>query len=975
MKKIFLLIFICIAFSTTALCQFIATLAGSTLTTTGWNIGGFATVVDSFVQLTTAAGSENGYVYFDSLTNLTSCSQFDVKFDYQIYGSGGLGFADGIAFFYIANPPSGFVIGGGLGIPDPITGMIFTLDTWDNDGDALNPESQIFGYTTPSTYAEANRTQMIGPISGHETFMDDGTWHHCEITYNAGTINVYFDYSPTPGMTGYYLITIPGGYFGFSSSTGGGYSIQSVKSIYITANGIAPAPAISSPVVYCQNAAADTLIATGIGPFEWYTTDTATVVSLPGSPTPNTAIAGTTTYYVRQGVGSCISVPDSVKVIVKAEPPTPVISGETVYCQDTAFIPFTVSGASGTILWYTADTGGVGITTAPSINTTVPGTTTWWATQTVAGCESRRDSIKVTVHATPTLPLITGTTVYCQYNTFLPPVATLTGVGMDLLWYNTATGGLGTPATPFVNTSVAGAYNFYATQSDSGCISPRELFEVTVNPQPAPPVVTDIPDVYCPGKPFVPFTILSGVNVLWYTAATGGTGATTSPGINTSDTGVTTVWVTQTLLGCESDRASFSVTVAPNVTAGFSATKEYGCTDDTVVFTNTSTGALSYSWKFGDISPVSVADDPTHIYLSQGNYTVTLYALSANCLDSSILVVNLVHPLLAQFSVDTNLLCQKDSVVFTDASVATGPTYLWNFGDGSATVAIPDPTHKYLHPGVYKAYEVVTDMVPCKDTAFTTISIDSISPIYLNITDSVLCTGASVTFTGIYTSIGNTGITWNFGNGDSIKDINPVTYAFGAPGTYTVTASPTFRVCDDTSISRTVTIEPQPEIYIGPDTSICKGSDPLTLTDRINSGDKNAVWVWSTGQTSSDITVTEPGSYSATVRIDGCSASATINVSNDCFMNIPNVFSPNGDGLNDYFYPRQQLTSGLITFSMQIYNRWGQEIFVATSLDGRGWDGKFNNVDQPEGVYVYIVDGTFKDGQKEHHQGNVTLIR
>ena len=92
-------------------------------------------------------------------------------------------------------------------------------------------------------------------------------------------------------------------------------------------------------------------------------------------------------------------------------------------------------------------------------------------------------------------------------------------------------------------------------------------------------------------------------------------------------------------------------------------------------------------------------------------------------------------------------------------------------------------------------------------------------------------------------------------------------------------------------------------------------------------------------------------------------------------MDIPNAFTPNGDGVNDYFYPRQMLTRGMTTFSMNIYNRWGQLIYQTTSIDGRGWDGNFNNIQQPEGVYVYIIDATFQDGQTEHHQGNVTLLR
>ncbi len=111
------------------------------------------------------------------------------------------------------------------------------------------------------------------------------------------------------------------------------------------------------------------------------------------------------------------------------------------------------------------------------------------------------------------------------------------------------------------------------------------------------------------------------------------------------------------------------------------------------------------------------------------------------------------------------------------------------------------------------------------------------------------------------------------------------------------------------------------------------------------------------------------------ITVNGCAAFDTVWVQKDCYMDIPNVFTPNGDGTNDYFYPRQLLTRGVIAFKMDIYNRWGQLIFETTSTDGRGWDGKYNNAPQPSDVYVYMIDATFKDGQIEHHQGNVTLLR
>ena len=60
---------------------------------------------------------------------------------------------------------------------------------------------------------------------------------------------------------------------------------------------------------------------------------------------------------------------------------------------------------------------------------------------------------------------------------------------------------------------------------------------------------------------------------------------------------------------------------------------------------------------------------------------------------------------------------------------------------------------------------------------------------------------------------------------------------------------------------------------------------------------------------------------------------------------------------------------------MDIYNRWGQLIFETTSTNSSHWDGRWNDVMQPEGVFIYTIDATFIDGEMEHHTGNVTLLK
>jgi gliding motility-associated-like protein len=121
--------------------------------------------------------------------------------------------------------------------------------------------------------------------------------------------------------------------------------------------------------------------------------------------------------------------------------------------------------------------------------------------------------------------------------------------------------------------------------------------------------------------------------------------------------------------------------------------------------------------------------------------------------------------------------------------------------------------------------------------------------------------------------------------------------------------------------------------------------------------------------------VSVPGTYYATVKIGGCSATDSVVVDNNCFVNLPNCFTPNGDGVNDYFNPRDYFQKGLKSFVLTVYNRWGQVIFETDATDGRGWDGKFNNTTQPAGVYIYNIDAQFVDGQKLNKHGNLTIIR
>jgi gliding motility-associated-like protein len=412
---------------------------------------------------------------------------------------------------------------------------------------------------------------------------------------------------------------------------------------------------------------------------------------------------------------------------------------------------------------------------------------------------------------------------------------------------------------------------------------------------------------------------------------------------------------------------------APPITIAFNTGIQLGCAKDTVYFVNTSAPSsdLTYSWSFGD-GAHDTAKNPVHSY-AHGTYTATLTISNGVCTRTASTTLNLDHPLEASFVASPLALCQRSPVTFTNSSVGTGNTYKWYFGNGATDVA-SDPLYAFPRPGTYTVTLVATDFLNCHDTTQTVINVDSISGLKLQLTDSFFCAGSYVTFTGKYTDIGNTGVTWTVDNTDSMHNVNPFVRAFN-PGTYTVSVTPHFRLCRDTTATKTITVLEQPGINLGDDTTICPGSGAFAVWDRSNSANPNASWRWSTGEAGKRIIVSGPDKYWVTVSIASCRATDTINVENDCFVSIPNVFTPNSDGINDYFFPRALLSRGLTSFHMTIYNRWGELLFETSSTEGRGWDGSFKGIMQPQGVYVYVIEAAFKDGQHEDHKGNVTLLK
>jgi gliding motility-associated-like protein len=276
---------------------------------------------------------------------------------------------------------------------------------------------------------------------------------------------------------------------------------------------------------------------------------------------------------------------------------------------------------------------------------------------------------------------------------------------------------------------------------------------------------------------------------------------------------------------------------------------------------------------------------------------------------------------------------------------------------------------------------IISDFIGCKDTAYKTIRVDSLTEIHLSFNDSNICAGEEVRISATYADVGSTGAMWDFGDG-IVKTTfdHTIDHSYERPGVYTIKMTATGRVCPDVEATLPLNVQSQPVINLGPDTAMCPSSAPVVINDLINGSNPAAKWQWKRdnelqGETSFTYVAKDPAMYTALVTVGECTSADTIWIKNDCYIDMPNAFTPDGDNLDDYFFPRQWLSKGVTSFKLLVFNRWGQEIFNTTNISGRGWDGRFNGVDQPVGVYVYTIEAKFKDGTSEKKQGNVTLLR
>lgn len=316
-----------------------------------------------------------------------------------------------------------------------------------------------------------------------------------------------------------------------------------------------------------------------------------------------------------------------------------------------------------------------------------------------------------------------------------------------------------------------------------------------------------------------------------------------------------------------------------------------------------------------------------------------------------------------RFSTDTTFAV--DNITAVHSTSVISDTANWTTISGCYTA---DSAYTYIGVGNFfdDAHTTITTSCHSCSNPYPGYFIDDISVVPIGVSGNrFICPGD----TDRLTASGGASYLWNNGNTTSSILVNP-------DSTTTYSVKVTNPTCNYT-FSITVTADTIPQLSIsGPQTICPGGSTTLNAT-----GADDYSWSPSTGLNNATIAspIASPSvTTTYTVTGTGCkgkgidSVLVTIRSCDSVYVYIPNVFTPNNDGTNDLFVVTAE---GINNYHIEIFNRWGEKLFESNNTN-IAWNGRnFSGIMQSDGIYYYIITGTYPDGNSLKKDGFLQLLK
>jgi gliding motility-associated-like protein len=436
--------------------------------------------------------------------------------------------------------------------------------------------------------------------------------------------------------------------------------------------------------------------------------------------------------------------------------------------------------------------------------------------------------------------------------------------------------------------------------------------------------------------------------------------------------GVYTVTITD-FIGCST---TSSITISePTLLILNPLSNSTLCSGNSDTLTASSAGGSApyrYLWSTGATS------SGLHLQpVSTSTYTVTVTD-AEGCSATSSAIITVLPPLSITSLTANDSICKGESITINVTAAGGNGNYIytWNSIISTSSFTITPQTDTSL-------FLILSDGCTSPNLSRAiTITVIETPEVAFDFSPENGCQPLTVFFKDSTKTVTGSSYLWDFGNGSTSAMISP-TATYINYGTYDIKLTVTTpQGCSNSLIKQSV------NVYEKPIASFDFTPDKPTLyypvvyfTD--NSTGNNVIWYWEfgDGNTSSDQNPNhnyrDTGTYKvlfAATNAEGCSdtTSYELYIADEYAFYIPNAFTPDGDGQNDFF-----IMSGINykQVEVQIFNRYGGTLYQSSSLN-HFWDGKDKNgTIVQEGKYAYQIIVTENQGKKHTYTGTVSVIR
>ncbi|SMO60636.1 gliding motility-associated C-terminal domain-containing protein [Flavobacterium resistens] len=534
----------------------------------------------------------------------------------------------------------------------------------------------------------------------------------------------------------------------------------------------------------------------------------------------------------------CVSN-SSASITVTLTPATPTASNQTFCSSENKKVGDLVATGSN-IKWYSANSGGTALSTNQNLPTTA-GTYNYYASQTSANnCESTRTAIVVTINNTSSAPIASAQTFCAADN---KKISDLSPSGPTIKWYDT-----NSSSSALAGTTVLTSKTYYVSQTANSCgESARTAVVVTINNVPGAP--TALSQTFCVNDEKtvndLAVTLNAGSTKKWYNASTAGTAYSGTELLTTR-----TYYVSQTNACGESTRTPVVVTV--NTTSAPTASAQTFCAIDSKTVNDlavTLASGASKKWYNASVGGTAYVGNEV---LFSGTYYVSQILNSCESTRTAVAVTvnNTAAPIAS-----SQTFCVIDNKTVNDLAVTliSGATKKWYSASSGGTLYNGTET---LASANYYVSQTLNNCESSRILVAVTVNPTPATPSISAGGSTTFCTGGNVVLTS------SSGIGYLWSNGATTQSITA-----SNSGNYSVQVSNASGCYSASSTPVTVTVNTIPSAPTVSVADNCNGTSTLSTT-------ATGTLLWSTGETTSSITVSIPGNYSVTQTVNGCTSAS-----------------------------------------------------------------------------------------------------